>query len=163
MVPSADTTENLQDYSSQDASFSLEMEEDLFGEPAPHVPHDMPVPVFQTDFRTDALPINFESALIHFDGDRTFMMEMLKEYKDHLPERRIEIQTALQAGDVNRLARLAHNLKGVSLNFSADLVADIALRLEEMGKREDLAQAPALIAKLDEEIRRVEEFLSKNL
>jgi len=48
------------------------------------------------------------------------------------------------------------------LNFSADAVADIALKLEELGKREDLTDAPALVAQLDVEVRRLEEYLSNN-
>ena len=71
------------------------------------------------------------------------MMEMFKEYKDQLRERVDEIHAALQDRDANRLARLAHNLKGVSLNFSADPLANITLNLEEICKREDLTNAPA--------------------
>jgi HPt (histidine-containing phosphotransfer) domain-containing protein len=86
--------------------------------------------------------------LHRFEDDRDFLMAMLKEYKDHLPGRLGEIQEAAQAADASRLSRLAHNLKGVSLNFNADAVADIALKLEEMGKREDLTDALALVAQL---------------
>jgi HPt (histidine-containing phosphotransfer) domain-containing protein len=90
------------------------------------------------------------------------MMEMFKEYKDHLPARLEEMQSALQATDAGHLARAAHNLKGISLNFSAEAVADIALKLEELGKREDLTHASTLIAQLDVEIHRLEAYLTKN-
>ena len=155
--------ETPQDYSSTDTSL-LTMEEDLFGETTPATDTAKEAaPVFQNDLPFDTMPVNFESALVHFDGDRTFMMEMFKEYNDHLPDRVSDIHAALERGDVNALARLAHNLKGVSLNFSADRLAAIALHLEEIGKREDLQPAPPLVAQLDEEVRRVQEFLSDHL
>jgi len=155
--------ETLQDYSSADESLLI-MEDDLFGEaiPASNVPEE-DAPIFQADRPSDTLPVNFESALTHFNGDRAFMLEMFDEYKDHLSDRMNDIHSALEKGDINALARLAHNLKGISLNFSADHLAAIALHLEEIGKREDLTLAPALVAQLDEEVHRVEEFLSRHL
>ncbi|MGZ9225667.1 MAG: Hpt domain-containing protein, partial [Anaerolineales bacterium] len=73
-----------------------------------------------------------------------------------------EIRSALQDGDANRLARLAHSLKGVSLNFSADALADITSHLEETCKREDLTHAPLLVAQLEAEAHRVDDYLSDN-
>jgi HPt (histidine-containing phosphotransfer) domain-containing protein len=90
------------------------------------------------------------------------MMEMFHEYRAHLKARVEEIRTAWQEGDVNRLGRLAHNLKGVSLNFNAEPLANVALKLEELGRREDLTDAPALIAQLDAEVSRLEEYLLAN-
>jgi len=154
----------LQDYSSQESVFSMDMDEDLFGEstiPASRQTKEV-APVLQTISTTNTLPVNFESALSHFDGDRDFMMQMFKQYKDHLRERVNEIHSALQDQDVNGLARLAHNLKGVSLNFSVDVLANITLHLEEICKREDLTEAPLLVAQLEAEAYRVEAYLSKN-
>ncbi len=73
-----------------------------------------------------------------------------------------EIRSAWQDRDANRLARLAHNLKGVSLNFSANALADITLALEEICKREDLTDAPLLVAQLEVEAQRVDDYLSNN-
>ena len=156
--------EDVQDYSSPAEVFSTDLDDGLFGEEEPSVSNDTKSveSVSSTVSYADRVPVNFDSALSRFDGDREFMMEMFKEYKAHLPVRLKEIQDALQASDAGRLGRLAHNLKGVSLNFSADAVADVALKLEEMGKREDLRGAPALITHLDLEIRRLEEYLVKN-
>ena len=61
-----------------------------------------------------------------------------------------------------QMARLAHNLKGISLNFGADPLAGVSLHLEEIGKREDLREAPALIIQLDGEVRRLEGYLFDN-
>jgi len=157
--------EGLQDYSSSTDIFSTDLDDGLFGESAPSdsgeagqaARHD------QAKSYADVLPVNVEGALYRFDGDRDFMAAMLKEYRDHLPARLTEIHAAVQDGDAGRLGRLAHNLKGISLNFSADPIADLALKLEELGRAEDLTNAPALIAQLDVEVRRLEDFLLKSL
>jgi HPt (histidine-containing phosphotransfer) domain-containing protein len=90
------------------------------------------------------------------------MMELFKQYREQLHERIKEIRTAAEDGDANRLARLAHNFKGVSLNFSADGLASLARNLEEGGKHEDLSNAPALCVQLEEEALRVAAYLSEN-
>ncbi|HEX9332400.1 MAG TPA: response regulator, partial [Anaerolineales bacterium] len=161
---SEEIVEEIQDYSSPADVFSTGLDDGLFGESAPSASRETqePAPIFQAVSHTEQLPANFDAALHRFDGDRDFMMSMFKEYKDHLPSRLNEIHIALQDRNANNLARLAHNLKGISLNFSADAVADIALKLEEIGKREDLTNAFALVAQLDVEVHRLEEYLSAN-
>jgi len=156
--------DEVQDYSSPLDVFSTDLDDGLFGENMPSTARRIgeTVPVFEEVSYADVLPVNFEAALYRFDGDRDFMMAMFKEYMDHLPGRLNEIQAALQEGDANRLTRLAHNLKGVSLNFSVEAVADVTLRLEELGRREELTHAFALVAQLNAEVRRLEEYLTAN-
>jgi len=165
-VPGSDEeiAEAVQDYSSPEDIFSTSLDDGLFGEEAPSASRETegPAPVFQVVSYADIPPVNFESALDRFDNDRDFMMQMFQEFKDHLPGRLKDIQAALQDNNASRLTRLAHNLKGVSLNFSTDAVADIALRLEEMGRREDLTNAPVLVAQLDAEVRRLEQYLAND-
>jgi HPt (histidine-containing phosphotransfer) domain-containing protein len=97
-----------------------------------------------------------------FDSDHDFMRKLFKQYKEQLPERMTEIRSAVQDCDINRLVRLAHNLKGVSLNFSADSLANLAICLEEMSKREDITDAPLLLEQLEAEASRLTEYLSQN-
>jgi CheY-like chemotaxis protein/HPt (histidine-containing phosphotransfer) domain-containing protein len=161
---SLEPVEPLQDYSSQDSGFSVNMDDGLFGESAPSVVREKKEPafLFQSVPATDALPVNFEAALDRFGGDREFMMELFKQYKEQLHDRIREIRVAAEDHDSNRLARLAHNFKGVSLNFSADGLASLARSLEEDGKCEDLSNASALCTQLEVEALRVAEYLSEN-
>ncbi|MBK9926893.1 MAG: PAS domain S-box protein [Anaerolineales bacterium] len=156
--------DTVQDYSASVQLVSTEMDAGLFGEEdiISSASNDdrKPAPVFQSVSVADDLPVNFDDALFRFGGDRDFMMEMFKEYLDHLPGRLNELQVALKAGDIGSIARLAHNLKGISLNFSVNPLANVALALEEIGKREDITHAPELISQLDVEIRRLEKYLS---
>ena len=156
--------ETIEDYSSQESTFSETMDDDWFGEGASTASSMAKenAPLAQNAVLTNTLPVDFGSTLGRFDGDQDFMKEMFKQYKEQLPERIIEIQTAVQDKDANRLARLAHNLKGVSLNFSADPLSHVALNLEEISKHKDLTNAPVLVEQLESEARRVIEYLSDN-
>jgi two-component system, sensor histidine kinase and response regulator len=157
-----EVVEEPQDYSAPEDAFSVDLDEGLFGEeelPASR-PKLKPAPAFPNLPPPDVLPVDFEAALQHFDDDRVFMMDMFRKYKVQLDERVNEIHAALQDQDANRLARLAHNLKGVSLNFNANTVAGITLRLEEICKGEDLTHAPVLVAQLEREARRVIDYLT---
>jgi HPt (histidine-containing phosphotransfer) domain-containing protein len=155
--------EDLQDYSSSVQLIATDMGDGLFGEDAPAASNGTgkPASVAKALSAADDLPVDFEAALFRFSGDRDFMMEMFKEYLDHLPGRLEEFRAALKDGDASRIARLAHNLKGISLNFNATPLANVALALEEIGKREDMADASALVAQLDAEIQRLEEYSTK--
>ena len=104
--------------------------------------------------------MNFEIAVHRFGDDRAFFQEMSDEFKSSLPARIDEIKAAMQAGDTNQLSRLAHNLKGVSLNFSAEPLANIAARLEICGTDENLTEVASLMEQLALEAQRLEAFLS---
>jgi PAS domain S-box-containing protein len=159
-----EAAEPIQDYSNNQGAFSNDGDDGLFGEessPVTRPPQEeLPAPLFID--ASDVQPVDFDAALRRFEGDRDFMAEMFGEYRSHLLERVLEIKNALQEGDANRLARLAHNLKGISLNFSANPLADIALHLEEICMRENLSLAPPLVSHLETEARRVDAFLASN-
>ena len=163
-LPSKELTEeSVQDYSSEAVLHPTVMEDGLFGEKqVPASEQEKPASAKEVKDSSITLPVDFDAALYRFGGDRNFMMEMFKEYKDHLPQRLSEIHDALKNGDTNRFGRLVHNLKGVSLNFSADPIAKVCLEMEELSKREDLTDAPRLVAQLDDEVRRLEEFITND-
>ncbi len=173
-IPSLEVPENngqsveeTQDYTSMPTlpAFTddqLQGQEGLFGEQARHTPDSgINVSVNSSILPdTEILPIDFESALYRFGGDRGFMMELCGEFVAGLPGRLVEIRKAMQAGDPNSLGRLGHNLKGVALNFSAEPLAGLALKIEELGKREDLTNAPALLQELEAAARSLQEYFA---
>ena len=91
------------------------------------------------------------------------MLEMCQEFKDHLPSRVEELKSALHTGDINGLSRFAHNLKGLSMNFNADPLSNLAASLEVCGKQEDLTSAPILVEQIEKEVTRLQEYLSQQL
>jgi HPt (histidine-containing phosphotransfer) domain-containing protein len=77
-----------------------------------------------------------------------------------LPGRIKEMKTALQASNARDLSRLAHNLKGVSANFSARTLTHMAEELEMQSRQNDLTMAPALINMMEAEIFRLRQYIS---
>jgi CheY-like chemotaxis protein len=106
----------------------------------------------------DARPLNIDTALPRFFGDRNFFIQMLGEFLTSLPKRVLELQDALKAGDGNQVLRLGHNLKGVASNFSAGPITRIATQMETLGNREDLTEAAVLVEQLDGEARRLADY-----
>jgi HPt (histidine-containing phosphotransfer) domain-containing protein len=88
------------------------------------------------------------------------MKQMFLEFMEGLPNRLREIRAALDENDPNRLGRLAHNLKGVVLNFNAEPLAGVALAIEELSSREDLTDARLLVDRLDAHAGRLADFWS---
>lgn len=109
----------------------------------------------------DEKPLDLDSALHRFENDRAFFTEMCREFISNLSTRLDELRAALKASDAGALGRLAHNLKGVSANFSAGPLSDLAMGLEMCGKNEDLSDAPVLLEKLEAEAQRLKEFLAE--
>ncbi|HET6595352.1 MAG TPA: response regulator [Anaerolineales bacterium] len=157
---SQEVVEPVQNYSSQ-SGFTVEMDDGLFGEEPSSTPEEIEkeIPALQEISAVNILPVDFEAAIGRFDGDYDFMWSLLRQYNEQLPQRIIEIRAAVQDHDAGRLARLAHNLKGVSLNFSADLLASLALGLEELGRYEDLTNASVLLSQLETEAIRLSDYL----
>jgi CheY-like chemotaxis protein len=156
--------EHKQDHSADARQdYSPTLSADWFGESEPSASFETPepAPVSQAVSSPDSLPVDLESALFRFDGDRAFMMEMCQEFKDHLPQRVTEFRDALNAGEINKLGRLAHNLKGLSMNFNAGPLSSLAAKIEICGKENNLAEASALVEQIALEITRVVEYLSQ--
>ncbi len=151
-----------EDFAFKEQNFSLDVGEGLFGDQSPPASPstDKPVQTTQTTSPPE-LPIDLNAALSHFDGDRKFMLEMCKDFHDHLPLRIEEIKSAFNDGDINRLARHAHTLKGVSLNFNADHLAELAAHLEQQCSQEYTNGAEGLVSRIEAEAQRVREYLNQ--
>jgi HPt (histidine-containing phosphotransfer) domain-containing protein len=168
-----DQTTSQQDHSTDpQQDFSVKFDGDWFGESesAPSfetpelvdkTPDNKPDPVSQAVSSSEKLPVDLEGALFRFGGDRAFMMEMCQEFKDHLANRVEELQAALQAGDIEKLGRLAHNLKGLSMNFNADALSGFAAKLETSGKQNKLEEAPALVEQIAAEVVLIQKYLAQ--
>jgi two-component system, sensor histidine kinase and response regulator len=105
--------------------------------------------------------MDIERALERFSGDRPFLVEMSQEFTAGLPDRLVELRTALAAGNANDLSRLAHNLKGVSANFNADPLSKLAAELEVLGRQDDLDAAPELLDQIAKEAAQLQIYLKE--
>jgi two-component system, sensor histidine kinase and response regulator len=107
---------------------------------------------------TDTNSLNPEALatmLAMVGGDNAFLAEMIDTYLADSPQQLAEIEQALAANDAPRLRRAAHSLKSNSDNFGATNLADLARKLEALGKQGSLDGAAALLAEAQAEYERV--------
>ncbi len=109
----------------------------------------------------DELPMDIERALERFGDDRPFLYEMSRDYVAGFPDRIKDLRTALETRNANDFSRHAHNLKGVSANFSAAPVTKLCAELEALGRQDDLSSAPDLLKRLEFETGRLIKYLKE--
>lgn len=89
------------------------------------------------------------------DGDIELLGQLVELFNQALPDQLREIDAAIAGNDALRLSRQAHSLKGALLNLAAAPSSELARRLEEMGRRNELTGAAEIFAQLRVEIERL--------
>ena len=82
-------------------------------------------------------------------GDESLLREITEIFLTEYPCLLEEIRTAVHTGDPNRLERYAHTLKGSVANFGAPEATRAAYQLEQIGRTQELDQAPAALRALE--------------
>jgi two-component system sensor histidine kinase/response regulator len=108
-------------------------------------------------------PIDLESALIRFEGDKEFFKEMLQEFSSYVPKQLEKLAEAIKGGDAKVVEREAHSLKGGAGNLGAKPIVDLALQLELLGRKGDLAVAEEIVSNLRTAFEHLEEYINKSL
>ena len=98
--------------------------------------------------------------LERLEGDAELLAEIVGVFLEDCPRLVASIREAVARGDARLLERAAHTLKGSVGNFGVSAAAAAALRLEQMGRQGELAQAGEACAALDREIERLKPILA---
>jgi CheY-like chemotaxis protein len=93
-----------------------------------------------------------ERALARSMGKRPLLAKLSQLFLGYYPDLLTEINAALLAGDAGTLERASHSLKSSAGSLCADRVFEAALRLEEIGRGGDLADAEPACARLRREL-----------
>jgi HPt (histidine-containing phosphotransfer) domain-containing protein len=91
-------------------------------------------------------------AIKRLGGDEEIFDELLELLLEDAPTQVAQITDAVGRGDAERVACLAHNLKGGAASMGADRVRDAAYRLETIGYSSNLSEAPSALAHLEQEV-----------
>ncbi len=105
--------------------------------------------------------IDRETLLEIVDRDEDLLRELVRLFLADKPRLMAEIQGSVSRGDHQKLDQAAHTLKGSVGNFGARRAAQLAGRLEAMGREKNLQGAAEAIAVLEKEITRVSSVLEK--
>jgi len=82
-------------------------------------------------------------------GDESLLREITEIFLTEYPSLLEEIRSAVCAGDPSKLERFAHTLKGSVANFGAAEATRAAYQLEQIGRDQQLEQAPAALRALE--------------
>ncbi|MDJ0780822.1 MAG: PAS domain S-box protein [Desulfosarcinaceae bacterium] len=106
-------------------------------------------------------PIDYAQALEEFDGDPEFLLEVLTGFVDNLGAQTLLLHTAIREGDGDAVTKESHAIKGGAANLTADWLANAAESLEIAGRSGSLTGAEEMLAHLEAEARRLEEFVQR--
>lgn len=80
------------------------------------------------------------------EGGPSLFLELIDLFVDDAAAQLRSLQTALDAGDVRLLERVAHTLKSSSANIGATQLSALCLELEKLGRAGTLQGAESLVA-----------------
>jgi PAS domain S-box-containing protein len=104
-------------------------------------------------------PMDKERALARAMGDASFLETMLDVFQKQRDEQLNHLMTALDSKDPDELKQNAHSLKGAAANLGASKIAAIALELEMMGKKNNMAGGPDAVQRLKQEYNHLQEYI----
>ena len=94
-------------------------------------------------------------ALSRVGGDLDLLREIAVLFLDECPRALLEIHQAVAGDDAAKLENAAHSLKGSVANFGASAAVAAALRLEQMGRAQQLVEAPEALRALEQALSKV--------
>jgi PAS domain S-box-containing protein len=104
-------------------------------------------------------PFDLDEALARVEGDMELLSEMADLLIEDSPGLMADIREAIEHGDAERLGRAAHTLKGAVSALSAQGAANLAFRLETLGREGDLEKAEGAYIDLDREMATLHDAL----
>jgi len=106
------------------------------------------------EYIPDGLPVLAkETALENFCDNAELLDEMLQYFADGIPEKLKTLKAAIAAKDYAAWISTAHMVKGEAATLCLQRINAIALKLEMAGKRQESADAEAMLAVMEKEMQ----------
>jgi len=99
--------------------------------------------------------INYEALLAEWDENGEFVAQVLETFLRVTTQDVTELKDACRGGDADRIARLAHRVKGSAGEVGAQALRSRAARLEAIGRASDLTGVDDSMAALQAEFERL--------
>ncbi len=97
------------------------------------------------------------------EGEPDIVAELAELFLEDVPPRLKALRDAVEGGEAHSVQRVAHVLKGSCGNMGASRMATLSAQLQEVGASGDLAGAPQLLERLEEEFGRVRPALEAEI
>jgi len=110
--------------------------------------------------RVPESPFDLSEVLQRTEGDHSLVRELVQLFREESPAMITEIRRCINASDAPGLERSAHMLRGACASLGAGPVAEVAGRLEAIGRSALLNEAIEEFADLERETNRLDEVLA---
>ncbi|WP_442943580.1 ATP-binding protein [Nostoc sp.] len=115
------------------------------------------------DISSVDLPINWKRLHQLSENNPEFELELLQIFVEDIQPRLEVIKIALATHDWEQLAFETHQIKGASTNMGVTTMYLAAEKLEQLAYNQERRGTTNLISKLEEFVKRIQEFLIKTL
>jgi PAS domain S-box-containing protein len=105
----------------------------------PHLT-ETPGPSHQEEKYMPNASIDLTELLARVENDRELMRDLLLIFKEEFPRHLHDLREAVDSLDAEKVATVAHMLKGMLSNLAAGPAADAAARLEQLGRSGKVAE-----------------------
>lgn len=105
--------------------------------------------------------LNIALAMSGVGGDEELFKELAVIFLEHCPKQMADVKNAIDHGDSKAVEKSSHAVKGSVGVFCAKLAHDAALKLEIMGRENNLAGAAEAYSSLEREIARLKLSLKR--
>jgi CheY-like chemotaxis protein len=119
------------------------------------IPEEIPV---QPDCRGTEAPSQWfdtQDLMARFEGDLELLHQAYDLFRQTCPRQLRQLKEAVERGDAAVIERMGHTIKGSVGNFGGTAAMEAALKLEIIGREQDLGRAPAAVERLECEIERL--------
>ena len=100
---------------------------------------------------------DFEIALKRLEGNRELLTDMIGFYREDVPKLFKKLATAIHDENSAVAKRSAHSIKGLSANFEAQRIIEIAASIEILTENQDFQSAADKISILKQEIDQLDQ------
>jgi len=122
----------------------------------PNVPAAAPPPPKEKE----EPPVDLERLVELAGGDEVGIAELTDLYLNQTTEQLGSLKTAVEAGVVQDVERIAHKSAGASATCGMNSIVPALRELERQGREGKLSNAPALVEQASKELERIRTFLN---
>lgn len=117
----------------------------------------------ESEEEEDHPPMDLEQALAEFDQDREFLLSLIATFIKNVEGQIVTMRDALARGDARTLRSMAHSIKGGAGNLTAKILAECALRLENLAREGEMGCACEALESIEREFARFRKYVADYL
>ena len=108
--------------------------------------------------------MDVEAALKLVGGDEDILKEVVSVFlEEDYPAQLERLRDGIDRNDAQTVKEAAHSIKGAVRSFGGTALSSTALRLEEMGRNNDLTGAQASLQELEQEAEQFADFFNRHI